>query len=175
MAKRIFNHPGQTWAPTATGAAATNWMSLTGGSTTQIIDILEVLVSGTAAASAILATGVRLASTLAATPTALAAPATDGPLNVSATALVAGSTVVPGFAATTGPFPSAAATVAALNLGLNAFGGIIRWNASPFQQWTQVGSAVVGSGVGGQSVLWNNSGPGGQSTTAAAHIIYEPY
>jgi len=173
MAKRIFNHPGQTWAPTATGAAATNWMAVTGGSTTQIIDVLEVLISGTAAASAVLATGVRLASTLAATPTAIAAPATDGPLNVSASALSAPAVV--GFAATTGPFPSAAATVAALNLGLNAFGGIIRWNASPFQQWTQVGSAVVGSGVGGQSVLWNNSGPGGQSTTAAAHIIYEPY
>ncbi|SRR5260221_7677064 len=173
MAKRIFDRPGQTWAPTATGAAATNWMSVTGGATTQVIDILEVLISGTAAASAILATGVRLASTLAATPTALAAPATDGPLNASSTALA--TLAVMGFAATTGPFPSAAATVAGLNLGLNAFGGIIRWNAAPTQQWTQVGSAVVGSGVGGQSVLWNNSGPGGQSTTAAAHIIYEPY
>ena len=173
MAKRIFDHPGQTWAPTATGAAATNWMALKGGATTQIIDVLEVLISGTAAASAILATGMRLSSTLGATPTAIAAPATDGPMNVSATALA--STVIPYFAATTGPFPSAAATVAALNLGLNAFGGIIRWNAAPTQQWTQVGNAVVGSGVGGESVLWNNSGPGGQSTTAAAHIIYEPY
>jgi hypothetical protein len=173
MAKRIFNHPGQTWAPSATNVAASNWMSITGGSTTQIIDILEVLISGTAAAAAVLATGVRLSSATIGTPTALAAPATDGPLNVSASALSAPA--VMGFAATTGPVPSNAATVAALNLGLNAFGGIIRWNASPFQQWTQVGSAAVGSGVGGISVLWNNSGPGGQSTTAAAHIIYEPY
>lgn len=173
MAKRVFDHPGQTWAPTATGSAATNWMALKGGATTQIIDVLEYMISGTAAASAILATGVRLSSTLGVTPTAIAAPATDGPMNVSATAL--SSTVVPYFAAATGPIPSAAATVAALNLGLNAFGGIVRWNAAPTQQWTQVGNAVVGSGVGGESVLWNNSGPGGQSTTAAAHIIYEPY
>lgn len=173
MAKRVFDHPGQTWAPTATGAAATNWMLTTGGSTTMIVDWLEVLISGTAAASAILATGVRFASTLAATPTALAAPATDGFMNASGSALSA--PVVCGFAATTGPFPSAAATLPSLNLGLNAFGGIIRWNAAPTQQWTQVGSAVAGSGVAGQSVLWNNSGPGGQSTTAAAHIIYEAY
>lgn len=169
MAKRVFEHPGQTWAPTATGVAATNWMSLTGSGTTQVIDILEVLISGTAAASAILATGLRYASTLAATPTTLAAPATDGFMNVSGSAL--SSPVVAGFAATTGPFPSAAATLSALNLGLNAFGGIIRWNAAPTQQWTMVGNAVNG----GQSVLWNNSGPGGQSTTASAHIVYEAY
>jgi hypothetical protein len=169
MAKRVFASPNVTYAPTAVNVAATQWMGLKGGATTQIVDLLEFLISGMATSSAVGGFNVAFSSTLAATPTALASPGSDGPMLVNATALA--STVIPHFAAATGPVPSNSASLPKLNLGLNMFGGIIRWNAAPTQQWTQVGNAVNG----GESVLWNSSTAGGASGLANAHIIYEPY
>jgi len=170
MAKRVVSNVAQTWAPTANNAAATQFIAVKGGSTTQIIDCLEFLISGLATAST--ATGMQAAysSTLGATPTVPPAlPNADGPMIVNATALA--STVVAYTAATTGPIPNAANTLPRLNLGLNLFGGIIRWNAAPTQQWTSVGNAVNG----GETVLWNNSSAGGNSGPLNAHVIYEPY
>jgi hypothetical protein len=172
MAKRIFTWGG-TFSASAYGAAAgasnTGFMGLKGGTATQIVDWLEVLVSGTQSNSAVAGMVVRYSSTLGATPTALAVPGTDGPMNASATALA--NVVVAYFAATTAPTISNAVTLPTLQLGLNAFGGILRWNAAPTQQWTQVGNAING----GESVLFNtNSLPNGVTTTANAHIIYEP-
>jgi hypothetical protein len=171
MAKRIFTTSMPTFAATAHGSAATTlqFMAIKGGATTQIIDVLEVLVSGTSTASAVVAAMVAYSSTLGVTPTALASPGSDGPAVVNATAL--SSVVVTYFAAGTGPIPSNSVTLPKLNLSLNTFGGIIRWNAAPTQQWTQVGNAVSG----GESVLWNSSTHGGATGAANAHIIYEPY
>jgi hypothetical protein len=91
-------------------------------------------------------------------------------MNTSATALA--SPAVPYFAAGTGPQASASATVPRLNLSLNLFGGIIRWNAAPTQQITLVGNAAST----GSFVLYNNSTQGtGVTGVANAHIIYEPY
>ena len=74
-------------------------------------------------------------------------------------------------ASTTGVTPSNVVTNADLNLGLNMFGGILRWNAAPTQQWTQIGNAVNA----GESVLYNSSSASGVTTVVNAHIIYEPY
>jgi hypothetical protein len=173
MAKRIFTWGG-TFSASAFGAAAgasnTGFMAVKGGTATQIIDWLEVLISGTQSNSAVAGMVVRYSSTLGATPTPLALPGTDGSMNVNATALA--NVVVPYFAATTAPTISNAVTLPTLQLGLNAFGGILRWNAAPTQQWTQVGNAVNS----GESVLFNTnqSGYGGTTTTANAHILYEP-
>jgi hypothetical protein len=79
--------------------------------------------------------------------------------------------VVPFVAAATGPTPSNTVTDAKINLALNLFGGIVRWNASPTQQWTIVGNTAPG----GESVLWNSSTAGGSSGLGDAHIIYETY
>jgi hypothetical protein len=84
---------------------------------------------------------------------------------------VAGSTVVPFVAAATGPTPSNTVTDSKLSLALNLFGGIVRWNAAPTQQWQIIGNTAPG----GESVLWNSSTGGGSSGLANAHIIYEPY
>jgi hypothetical protein len=76
-------------------------------------------------------------------------------------------------AATTNPQASAVITDAKLNLGLNLFGGIIRWNAAPTQQWT-----ILGNTFGlGNSVLFNSTTSGGAAGggVANAHILYEPY
>lgn len=173
MAKRVFETGSLTFGTQAAGTALTTsqFMAVKGGSTTQIVDFLEFLVSGMATASTVAAMTVAYSSTLGVTPTALASPGFDGAMNVNATALVAGSTVISYFAAATGPVMNAAVTLARLNLGLNLFGGIIRWNAAPTQQWTSVGNAVNG----GETVLFNSSVGGGSNGLANAHIIYEPY
>jgi len=65
-----------------------------------------------------------------------------------------------------------------INVGLNTFGGIIRWNAAPTQQFTLIGNAIFAAGppvTFGQAILLNMSAGTGASTTANVHIIYEPY
>jgi hypothetical protein len=170
MAKRVLSSVGQTWtAATDATAVSGGFCALKGGAATQIVDLLEFLISGMASNSAVFGGRVAYSSTLGITPTAIALPHADGPMIVNATAL--SSVVVAYVAAGTGPVPNAAATLPRLQLALNAFGGIIRWNAAPTQQWTQVGSSTNG----GESVLYNSSSATGVSTTVNAHIIYEPY
>lgn len=171
MSKRIFETGSLTFGTQAAGTALTTqqFMAAKGGASTQIVDFLEFLVSGMATASTVAAMTVAYSSTLGVTPTALASPGFDGPLNVNATGL--SSAVVSYFAAATGPIMNSAATLPRINLGLNLFGGIIRWNAAPAQQWTSVGNAVNG----GETVLFNSSVGGGSNGLANAHIIYEPY
>lgn len=171
MAKRIFASAGLSFTASAAGAAAASstFLALKGGAATQIIDVLEVEVVGMASASTLGALILARASALETTPTALAAPHSDAGMSPSITAL--GSTVVPFVAAATGPTPSNTVTDAHLNVGCNLFGGINRWNASPFQQWQIVGNTAPG----GESVLWNSSTAGGATGAANAHIIYEPY
>jgi hypothetical protein len=171
MAKRTFSTGSLNWTASATNAAATTsaFMALKGAAATQIVDWLEVLISGMATSSVVAAPMTAFSSTLGVTPTALASPGQDGPMIVNATALSA--TVVAYFAAATGPIPTNSVTLPKLNFSLNAFGGIIRWNAAPTQQWTQIGNATSG----GETVLWNSSTAGGSTALLNAHIIYEPY
>ena len=117
MAKRVFMTGGSTmvWTPAAQGAAAATlcFMEVKGGATTQVIDILEVLISGMATASTVAAMTVAYASTDAGTPTTLAAPGSDGPMMVNATAL--SSLVLCYIAGTTGPTPAASAALPGAN------------------------------------------------------------
>ena len=169
MAKRVFSIGGQTYAGTAQGVAATAWSALKGGAATQIVDCLEFMINGMASASTAGAFMAAYSSTLG-TVTANAAPGADGPMVVNATAIA--NPVIPYWAGT-GPVPSVSATLPKLSLGLNVFGGIIRWNAAPTQQWTMIGNVANG----GETVVWNSTTHGGNPTGVAAnmHIIYEPY
>jgi hypothetical protein len=171
MAKRLFTSAGLSFVASAAGAQAgtNNFMALKGGSTTQLIDVLEVLVSGKAAASVVGAFYLARVSTLETTPTAIAAPHSDGPMNPATAALAAPA--VPFVAAATPPTPSNTATDAKLQLGMNAFGGQFRWNAAPTQQWSMLGN----TNPLGESILWNSSTGGGATAAGDAHIIYEPY
>jgi hypothetical protein len=170
MAKRLFTALGQTFTAQAVSANLTNatYMALKGGSATQYIDVLEVLVSGKAVASIVAAMELTRIVTIDNVPTALASPNSDGPMNPFTAAL--GAVPVSFVAASTGPFVSNVTTDAKLNLALNLFGGIIRWNAAPTQQWSQYGNAADT----GESVLFNSSSAGGSSGLADAHIMYEP-
>jgi hypothetical protein len=172
MAKRLF-FASQSFVGSAAGAQATSgaYMSIVGGSATQLIDILELLVSGQAAASALGGFCLTRQSTLGTGGnTAIAAPTSDGPMNSNTAALAAVPVTAIAYV-TNQVIPSAATTDSHLNLGLNTFGGILRWNAAPFQQWTQYGSAVTV----GASVLYNSTSYFGATANANAHMMYEPY
>ena len=178
MAKRSFNTFGQTWTQTAlaTNLANGTYMAMVGSSATQITDILEILISGTSAASAVGAFAyIPISTAQAGGATALAAPNSDGPIQSNATPVINTTYVA---ATTNGPQASNGITAPKINVGLNCFGGIIRWNAAPTQQFTMIGNAVFAAGppvTFGQSVLMNMTAGTGASVTANAHVIYEPY
>jgi hypothetical protein len=171
MAKRVFHVVNYT--PTATSdstAALANgtYMGIRGGAATMRCDVLEVMITGFAP-SASSPTIMQLARSgiVASTTTALAAPNSDGPEDPATAALT--SPMLTFVGAVGGPQRSASISDARLNLGLNTFGGILRWNASPTQQWVITGNTASG----GESTLSAYSG--GTVGALSSHIIYEPY
>lgn len=170
MAKRIFQATNLSMgAGTAdtTAIASSTYMALRGGSGTQLSDILEVEVAGLSGSSAPCILQLARASTIAITPTALAAPNSDGPAHPSTAALAAPT--VSFIAAATGPQRSAVTSDARLNLGLNLFGGIVRWVAAPGAQWSILGNTAPL----GESVL--SAFTGSIAGAMSGHIVYEPY
>lgn len=167
MTKRLFTAQAQSWTAQATGGALTSatYMSIFSPTSGVVVDIDEVLISGFATSSTVMAMNLTQVSSLSATNTALATPNSDAPMVAYGSALA--TPIVSLVAAGTGPTASAAATAAKLNLGLNGFGGIIRWNAAPTQQYTIVGATAPN----GQCVLFNSSTGGGATGSANAHII----
>ena len=101
-------------------------MALQGGTSTQLINILEVLIDGQATTSAPTMLQLARDSTVAATPTALAAPNGDGPMHPSTAALWLRPVSV--VAAGTSSAAIDCYCAGPLELGLNAFGGIMKWN-----------------------------------------------
>jgi hypothetical protein len=178
MAKRIFATQGVVGALNPLGSAATTltFMSVkipSGGAAAALVDILEVLISGMNTSSNLGGFFLVRSSTLSTgAGTALANPNSDGLLLPSGSPLAAANVITTAITfATTMPTLSSAGTDAKLNLGMNTFGGIIRWNAAPTQQWQLSGVAASGA----ESVLSNITGNGATACAANAHIIYEPY
>ncbi len=169
MAKRLFQTGSFT--PTAqndtTALTSGTYAAIKGGSGTQLIDVLEIMVSGLAGSTAAGNLTFARVSTIETTPTALAAPASDGPMHPSTAALAAAPVTFT--AAATGPQRSAVTTDAKLNVGLNTYGGIAKWNSAftaPFSilgNTADLGEALLSCGAG--------TTPG----AVAAHLIYEPY
>ena len=172
MAKRIFTTGSLTFAATGHGSAATTsgYMALKGTTTTQIVDILEVMISGMATASTVAGMMVAYSSTLGTTPTALASPGSDGPMVVNATALA--SLVNAYFAAGTQPTPSSASHIT---------------KAQPVAQFVRRHRALeCGTDPAMDAdrqcrqrrrkyLVECLDTRGGSSGLANAHIIYEPY
>lgn len=170
MAKRLFQTSNFTPTAQADTTALTNatYMALKGGSSTQRLDVLEILIAGLVAATSS-PTLMQFArhSTIATTPTALAAPASDGPMDPSTAALAAPP--VSFTAAATGPQRSAVTSDARLMLNLNAQGGIMKWFAydrsAPF--------GILGNTASlGEASL--SAFTGGTVGAISAHIQYEP-
>lgn len=169
MAKRSFHNTNFTPTATADTTALTNatYMAVKGGSSTQLIDVLEVMISGLAGVSSPTLMQLARVSTVETTATALAAPASDGPLHPSTAPLAAPPVTFT--AAAAGPQRSAVTTDGKLELNLNAFGGIVRWVYSPTEQWSILGNTASL----GESVL--SAFTGGTVGAVSAHIVYEPY
>jgi hypothetical protein len=144
-------------------------MALAGGTATQLLDVLEVYCAGLSGSSAPcfwMMSRVSTAHTGAIT--ALSSPNTDGPLNPATAAL--GTVPTPFVAvATNNPIPSSTITDAAIMLGLNLFGGIVRWVAAPGAQYTILGTAAP---LG--ETCWSALN-GSTTGTMSSHVIYEPY
>ena len=171
MAKRLFH--ATNWTPTAT-ADATNlvnntYMALQGGTTTQLINILEVMINGQATTSAPTMLQLARDSTVCASTGlgVLAAPNGDGPMHPSTAALAAPPS--PNVAVATPPQRSNATSQGRLELGLNAFGGIMKWNPyTPDMAFSILGNAAS---LGEVSL---SAFTGGTVGNISAHIIYEP-
>jgi hypothetical protein len=175
MAKRVFQATGYTATATSdstTQLAQSTYQCIRGGSATQKIDVLEVLISGLASASTICVMQLARSGLIGSTSLVLAAPNSDGAEDASTAALTSPPlTYVGTSTGTTGPARSSAITDARLNLAINGFGGIIRWNAAPTQQWNMLTCTVPA----GESILSATNAGGGGSGVVSSHVIYEPY
>lgn len=168
MAKRSFSAVNWTPAATAdtTALASAAYQALQGGSATQRLCILEIMVTGMAGAAAPTMLQMARCSNVGTTPTALAAPVSDGPMDPSVAALAAPP--VSFTAAAAGPQRSSATTDARLDLSINAFGGIKRWVSAPGAEWWTLGNAASA----GCCVL--SAYNAGTSGAINSHIEYEP-
>lgn len=168
MAKRSLQLT--TFTPTAT-ADTTNLVDNTyvgfiqGGSSTQRIEVQEVMLTGQAGSSSPSIMQLARDTTVAAGTPALGTNQTDAPLD-AATAALAAPPIVGNTVVTTKPQRSATAKL--LNLAFNAFGGIIRWVAAPGEQITVVGNTQP---LGEVSL---SAFTGGTPGLMGAHVIYEP-
>lgn len=166
MAKRSVQQTSIT--PSATGdttnlADNTYPFVVQGGSATQRINILEVMIAGQAAASA--PTFMQLARDSTVGVTAAAGSHTDAPLDAATAALAAAPVVGSGFSGTK---PQRSSSLKLLNLALNAFGGIVRWVAAPGEEISIVGNTAS---LGEVSL---SAFTGGTPGLLGAHMIYEP-
>lgn len=169
MAKRIFST--KNWTPTATADtvahANATYMALRGGTATQMLKIAEVMAAGMVpSTSSPTFLELCLTSTVETTPTALAAPTSDGPMHISSAALA----VVPVslVAAAAGPQRAASTAFPRLQVGVNAWGGILRWTAMHEEEFVLIGNAANG----GEAIL--SAFTGGTPGAINSHIVYEP-
>jgi hypothetical protein len=133
-----------------------------------LINLLEVLIDGQATTSAPTFMQVARDSTVGATTTALAAPNGDGPMHPSTAALAAPPV---SYVAQSGTAPQRSNSTAQgrLELGLNAFGGIMKWNPyTPDMAFSILGNTAS---LGELSL---SAYTGGTVGAISAHMIYEP-
>lgn len=155
-----------TFVPVADANAYTDngYVAVQGANATQVNMIKEVHCNGLASTAGVAVNGIFARdSTLGATLTALSSPDSNGGLPNAGT-----PTLPTAFkASTTKPQRSATATKGKLNVGLQPFGGISRWQAPPFpgSMFMIVGNAADA----GEASLSSLAGTG----PCGVHIIYE--
>lgn len=161
MAKWSSNQP--TWTPVAV-ADTTNFTdaghhSLQGGVSTQMNSIQEVYLGGQAGASSptimLLARHSTVGATLSVGRQALLHPSSIAIANPPVTFNTS----------TTKPQRSSALSL--LNLSFNAFGGIVRWVAAPFEEIMMLGAAASFGELGLSAYT------GGTPGLMGSHIIFE--
>jgi hypothetical protein len=170
MPKRIFHATNYTPTAQADTTALTSgtYQALKAGAST-LLRVVDIWISGLAITQAPTFMQFARASTLETTPTALASPNSDGWMNPLSSALSTASTAF--VAASTGPQRSASTSEAKLDLNLNAFGGIARWQSAPDEEWYIFGASTVAAPAG-ESIL--SAFTGGTVGAVSSFIIYEP-
>lgn len=165
MANRTLSSPGFTPGAFADAATMTanQMLGLLGGSTTQRVKVKEVKVIGLAGSSAPTPMVLARDSTIAATAIGLGTIARDASDDPATAALAA---PVQAFATAT-TMPQRSATLHLRQLGINAFGGIIKWIANLGEEINMVGNAV---NVGEISL---SSYTGGTPGLVQTDIVYE--
>jgi hypothetical protein len=166
MAKRIFSSENFTPVAVADTSSFTNqgYMALQGGSSTQVSQISEVAAFGVGAAAAATPLVFGRDSTVGATLTALTTGESDGPFDPATAALAA--PVNPFTQSTTKPQRSASA--AKIMMGVNAFGGVTRWQAYDEKDMIKMLGNTASLGELSLSCY-----TGGSPGPVSAHIIYE--
>jgi hypothetical protein len=166
MAKRSAS----TGTVTLTGFADTTALTnnaycgcLSGGTTTQRTNIIEVYVGGQSTSSAVTIMMLARDSTIAVTLVA-GTSYFDTPMDASTAAL--GTPLISGNSAATPPQRSTTGHL--LNLTFNAFGGIVRWVAAPGEEISIIGQTVS---LGQASLSAFTGTPG----IVGSHIIYETF
>ena len=172
MALRSVMSPSFTPTATAdTSALANNtYLAVFGATATQKIRFEEIYMGGQAGASSPTFMLFSRDSTIPGTPV-LASSATDAAFDPATAALANVSNGGSGMgynSATTSPQRSS--TLHLLNLTFNAFGGLIRWNASPNER--ELGQVGNTASLGDTSL---SAFTGGTVGAIGAHIIYEPF
>jgi hypothetical protein len=156
------------WTPTAvadtTNMTAQGFLALQGGSSTQRSNILEVYMGGLASSSAPAQMLLARDSTVSSGVTSNAAKlvALD-----PATAALAAAPIATSVGSTT--LPQRSSTLYLLNLGFNAFGGIVRWVAAPGEEIGMLGNTAS---FGETSLSSASTGTPGLMTS---HFIFEPF
>src|SRR5262245_35748906 len=165
MSKRVFTAANYTPTATAdaTSLANNTYQALKGGGATNIVQVIEVMISGLAGSSSPTLMELGRASTLETTSSSLSSPNRDANMNPSALAQTGLAVAFAG----AGTGPQRSAVDAKLELNLNTFGGIVRWQAAPGEEWWQIGNTAPG----GESIL--SAFTGGAVGPVSSHIIYE--
>lgn len=156
------------WTPVAvadaTNMTAAGFMAIQGGSTTQRINILDLILSGLAGASA------PMQLLLARDSTVFAGATSNAAKNVAldpATAALAAPPLVQDVGSTT--LPQRSSTLYLLTPSFNAFGGFVRLQMPPGEEIGMLGNTAS---LGEVSLSSGSAGtPGLMSST----IIYEPF
>lgn len=146
----------------ATNFTDAGYFALQGGSGTQRSNILEVMESGLAGASAPAQMLLARDSTVGATSLS---GGTLAALDPSSAALAAPPVQ---FSASTTK-PQRSSTLKLLNLAFNAFGGLVRWVAAPGEEIGMLGNTAS---LGEVSLSHASTGTPG---LMSAHIIFEPF
>lgn len=154
------------WTPTAvadtTNFTNSGYFALQGGSSTQRSNILEVYMGGLASASS-------PAQMILARDSTVGATAMSGGTLASLDPSTAALAAPPVNFSTSTTKPQRSATLYLLNLGFNAFGGVVRWVAAPGQEIGMLGNTAS---FGEISLSHGASGTAG---LMGCHIIFEPF
>lgn len=147
-----------------TNLTTQTFLAIQGGSATQLLNVLEVSVTGQATASA-------MNIMLFARDTTVFSGATSNAGRNSALSPFTAALAAPPLVQTVGSstLPQRSVTNTLLNISLNFFGGIYRWVAAPGEE-IGIYSATQPLGEASLSAF-----TGSTAGAFGAHIIYEPF